>query len=73
MILNEKGLYANVNGDRQKLYYEAGTFFALMTCKGKFNDRNNSSNSPLSWEISSEDKKMCDIDQLLSLRMFKKS
>lgn len=51
IILNKKGIYANIDGSLQQLHYEDGSSFALMTCKGKFQDRNNASNSPLSWEI----------------------
>lgn len=51
IFFHKKGTYAKIDGSLQQLHYEDGSSFALMTCKGKSQDLNNASNSPLSWMI----------------------
>lgn len=53
LFVNAKGLYIMYNDKPVKLTYtkDLSDSFALFTCEGKFDNRNETVNSPLSWKI----------------------
>lgn len=51
LFVNKKGVYVKSEDNLHHLHYEGSSSFALMTCEGKFHDRNKAVNNPTSWEI----------------------
>ncbi|HBI87245.1 hypothetical protein [Sphingobacterium sp. UBA7038] len=62
-FVNPTGLYIIYEKKPIKLTYtdEFSTTFALFTCEGKFDNRNKTVNSPLSWKIKTDDQKIRDL------------
>ena len=57
LYVGESGVYTT---NLYQLHYEGSSSFALLTCEGKFSDRNKAVNSPLSWEIKTGDQEKRD-------------
>jgi len=62
-FVNPTGLYIIYEKKPIKLTYtdEFSTTFGLFTCEGKFDNRNKTVNSPLSWKIKTDDQKIRDL------------
>ncbi|WP_313240256.1 hypothetical protein [Sphingobacterium multivorum] len=63
LFVNKNGLYVMYEDKPIKLTYknDISSSFALFTCEGKFDDRNKTVNSPLSWKIKTADRETPDL------------
>ncbi|WP_286767491.1 MULTISPECIES: hypothetical protein [Sphingobacterium] len=63
LFVNAKGLYVMYKDRPVKLTYtkDISASFALFTCEGKFDNRNKTVNSPLSWKIKTAEQENRDV------------